>query len=234
MTIIFLGFPLLPRNPGTPGVFLQPNRDVKINNLELGALLIQILIFPPRMTSLEHIHTYAYSTAAQGWSNRGSVSTASFVGPILQEIVLAARHQNIHASVRKVSGEENEIADATLKLTHLPDCQFLSHFCTHLPQSKSWSLLPLPSVCKRKLTKILYKKRSPWASLPPFSRNTPPPGANGGASAAGCKSPPISQALNTPFHYSKFLPSASVLDFCLRKVSPLISNWWSNTSAPLV
>ena len=61
----------------------NPKVDVTINNLKLGALLMQILIFVPSMAPLAHIHTYVDKTAAQGWANRGSVSTASSVVLIL-------------------------------------------------------------------------------------------------------------------------------------------------------
>ena len=62
----------------------NPKGDVTINDLELGSLLMQILIFAPRMAPLAHIHTYVDNMAAQGWANRGSVSIASSVGPMLQ------------------------------------------------------------------------------------------------------------------------------------------------------
>ena len=45
---------------------------------------MQILIFIPRMAPLAHIHMYFNNTAAQGWANRGSFSTASSVGPMLR------------------------------------------------------------------------------------------------------------------------------------------------------
>ena len=99
----------------------NPKGDVTTNDLELGALLIHILIFAPRMAPLEHIHTYVDNMSAQGWANRGSVSTASSVVPMLRELALAARRQHIHASVGRVLGEDNEMADAALRLTHLPD-----------------------------------------------------------------------------------------------------------------
>ena len=56
-----------------------------------------------------HIHTYIDKTAAQGWTNRGSVITASSVGPILREISLAARQLQIHASVRRMPREDNKM-----------------------------------------------------------------------------------------------------------------------------
>ena len=111
----------------------NPTGDVKINYLDLGALLMQLLIFAPWISPLEHIHTYINNMAAQGWANRVSVRTSSSVGPILWELSLAARRQNIHASVGCVPIEDNKMADAASQLTHLPDRQFLSHFYTHFP-----------------------------------------------------------------------------------------------------
>ena len=103
---------------------------------------MQLLIFTPMMAPLAHIHTYVDDTAAQGWSNQGSVSMSSLVGPMLREVALSVRLQHTHASVRRVPGEENKIAYAALWLTHLPDRQFLSHFCRHFLQSNTWRLPP--------------------------------------------------------------------------------------------
>ena len=61
----------------------NPTGDVTINNLDIGALLMQLLIFAPRMAPLMHIHTYIDNTVAQRWANRGSVSTAFSVRQIL-------------------------------------------------------------------------------------------------------------------------------------------------------
>ena len=49
--------------------------------------------------------------------------------------------------------------DAASRLTHLPDRKFISNFRTNLPQSKPWSLLPLPSGYKQQLTNILKNKQ---------------------------------------------------------------------------
>ena len=69
----------------------NPKGDVTINNLELRALLMQLLIFAPRMAPLVHIHTYVNNMSVQVWDNQGSIITASEVGTILREIALAAR-----------------------------------------------------------------------------------------------------------------------------------------------
>ena len=59
--------------------YSNPTEYVTINDLEIRALLMQLLIFSPRMAPLAHIHTYINNTAAQGWANKSSFSTASSV-----------------------------------------------------------------------------------------------------------------------------------------------------------
>ena len=59
--------------------YSNPTGYVTINDLDIGALLMQLLIFSPRMAPLAHIHTYINNTAAQGWENKSSFSTASYV-----------------------------------------------------------------------------------------------------------------------------------------------------------
>ena len=195
---------------------------------------MQLLIFAPRMDPLVHIHMYIGNTASQGWSNMGSVSIDSSVGPIMQELSLSDRRQHIHASVGHVPGEDNNMADAASWLTHLTDRQFLSHSRTNFPQNSPRSLLPLSSLCKQLLTNMLHNNQYPRGYPLPFSRRTPPPDNNGGASASGSKSPPTSKILKTPFPSSRFPPSTSVPAFCPRTVNLSRSNRLSNTSAQLV
>ena len=191
---------------------------------------MQILLFAPRMTPLAHIHTYVNNTASQGWSNMGSVSIDSSVGPIMQELSLSDRRQHIHASVGHVPGEENNMADAASWLTHLTDRQFLSHSRTNFPQNSPRSLLPLSSLCKQLLTNMLHNNQYPRGYPLPFSRRTPPPDNNGGASVAGSKFPSTSITLKTPFPSSIFSPSASVPTFCPCKVILSTRDRLSNTS----
>ena len=73
--VICLEITLFPGNPGTPASS-NPTRDVTINELELGALLMQILIFAPRTAPLEHIHKYVDNMSAHVWENRSSVRIA--------------------------------------------------------------------------------------------------------------------------------------------------------------
>ena len=195
---------------------------------------MQLLIFTPMMAPLAHIHTYVDDTAAQGWSNQGSVSMASAVGPILREIALSVRLQRNHASVRRVPGEENNMADAALRLTHLPDRQFLSHFFSHFLQSNPWRLTPPAILFQASATKILHSKISPRASTLQYSRKTRPPRANDSASADDCTLPLTLKASNTQFPSSRFSRSVSMPDFYLCRIIPSRSYWSNNTSDPLV
>ena len=69
----------------------NPDGNVKINNLEMGALIMKLLLFSLRMVLLAHIHTYVDNAETQVWANRGSVRTAFFVSPILRDLSFAAR-----------------------------------------------------------------------------------------------------------------------------------------------
>ena len=93
--------------------------DVTINNLDLGAILMKLLIFAPKMAPLVHIHTYVDNTVAQRCYNIGSVSTASSVEPILWELSFAARRQHIYDFLRRVPGEDNKMAYTASWLTNL-------------------------------------------------------------------------------------------------------------------
>ena len=80
----------------------NPTGDVTIKNLDLGALLMQLLILAPGMAPLAHIHAYVDNMMAQRWANRGSVGTASSVRTTLWELYLASRRKHIHASTGRV------------------------------------------------------------------------------------------------------------------------------------
>ena len=57
----------------------NPTLDVTINDLELGLLAMQLLVFSPGIVPLDHIHMCINNTATQGWDNRSSFSTSSSV-----------------------------------------------------------------------------------------------------------------------------------------------------------
>ena len=147
-----------------------------INNLELVTLLAQAQLFAPKMSPLVHISTAVDNMAAQGWANRGSVSSETAVGPILRDLNLLICNHKIYSSVQCISGVDNKMSESASKLTQLTDKMFLRHFAFNFPQRKPWRLLALMSGCKRRLTSMLHRKRFSMDSLLNSTRNTPPPG----------------------------------------------------------
>ena len=47
--------------------YIYPQDNIKINNMEVAALLDQIHLFVPRMNPLAHIFTVADNISAHGW-----------------------------------------------------------------------------------------------------------------------------------------------------------------------
>ena len=62
----------------------NPQGFLTINDMELAAYITHLHLFAPRMAPLEHIATEIYNTAAESWSQRGSISTATAIVPPLQ------------------------------------------------------------------------------------------------------------------------------------------------------
>ena len=60
------------------------NGFLTINDLELAAYIAHLHLFAPRMAPLEHISTGVDNTAAERWARRGSVSTATTIGPLIR------------------------------------------------------------------------------------------------------------------------------------------------------
>ena len=147
--------------------------DIMINDLELGILLLQILLCFKLMAPLENIRTYVDNMAAQGWATCGSVSTATAVVHILQELFLVARQRNISSSILLIAGEEKNMADTASRLTHFSDGLFLSHLQRNFPQKNIWRILQLLPDCRCHMTSMLTRKISPKVSTWQFTRRTP-------------------------------------------------------------
>ena len=137
----------------------NPKGDVTINDLELTALIAQVHLFDPKMPLLDHIHTVVNNRTVQGWANRGSVESATEVGPIQQDLACMASTHQIYTSVGWIKGSENTMADAASRPTQLPSRMFLTHSSLTFLQKNPWRLLTLPSGCRRELTSILHSKR---------------------------------------------------------------------------
>ena len=91
----------------------DPTGYVNINNLELAALLSQVLHLAPKIDTLAHIPIAVDNTAAQGWSNRWSFSSETAVGPILWDLALLKLTHKIYSSVYCISGTNNKMANST-------------------------------------------------------------------------------------------------------------------------
>ena len=69
----------------------NPHGFLTINNLELAAYIAHLHLFAPRMAPLDHITTGIDNTGAESWARRGSVSTATAIGPLLREAAWITR-----------------------------------------------------------------------------------------------------------------------------------------------
>ena len=122
----------------------NPAGFLTINDLELAVYIAHLHLFAPRMAPLENISTGVDNTAAESWARRGSVSTATAIGPLLQEAAWITCQAKIHASIKRIPRVENIEADAASRLTHLPVHDFLKSFNTFILQPTPWRLsLPL-------------------------------------------------------------------------------------------
>ena len=97
----------------------NPTRGGTTNNLGLAILLTQVIIFAPNMDTLAHTRTAVDNTEAKRWSNRRSVISATAVGTILRYLALLTQNHKIYSSVQRISGTDNNMADAASRLTHL-------------------------------------------------------------------------------------------------------------------
>ena len=77
------------------------------------------------------LQKYFDNTAAQGWANRSSISTATEVGLILQNLIIEARKHHIHASTGCVADKDKKMSDSASWMAHLSDCFNLFHLLTY-------------------------------------------------------------------------------------------------------
>ena len=90
----------------------NPNRFLTINDLKLAAYIAHLHLFALRMAPIKHISTGVDNTAAESWACCGRVSTATAIGPLLQESAWITCQAKIHASIKRIPGVENIEADA--------------------------------------------------------------------------------------------------------------------------
>ena len=112
----------------------NPGEDLAINDLKLAVYVAHLHLFAPKMAPLKYIRTLVDNTASEGWARRGSISSATDVGPLIREAAWITRQMHIHTSVKWITGLDNKEADANSRLAHLTVHNFLEHFRSTFPQ----------------------------------------------------------------------------------------------------
>ena len=172
------------------------------------------------------------NTAAESWARRGSVSTATAIGPLLQEAAWITRQAKIHASIKRIPGVEKIEADAASRLAHLPVHAFLKSFNTYFPQLTPWGLSLLPFGVTPRLHMMLLTKQSPKASPLQDCAKITQRGNSETPSAHGRTSHTTSKILATRSPSYRYLLKKSAQAFLPQTTSPYTNEAWNNTSAP--
>ena len=114
--------------------------------------------------------------ATMFWTRKGSTTT---IGPPAQLLRMATIHQRHHRYLNLkdyLEGVRNVMADDASRLAGLTDQQFLTHFESFYPQSKSWALWTPTRQFHSAVTSALLRRTSPPES---FLHEPPPPLATG-------------------------------------------------------
>ena len=184
------------------------------------------------MAPLEHISPKLDNTATESWVIRGSVSSATAVGPLLRETVWICRQKQTHALVARIVVVGNLKADAVTILTHLTVAEFNCQFNNKYPQKEPWRLRLLLCAEKHRILTNMHTKQLPLDCLIPPCGKIPPPIFNGRHSAYGCAFQKILQKLRNQYPSSIFLWNRYVQEYFQPKETPFRIETWSNTSAP--
>ena len=131
--------------------------DLTIKDLELAAYMAHLHISVPLMVPLEHT-TKVDNAAAKSWASRGSVDSATSVGPLLIEDAWIYWQTQTHASVPRIAVVKNHDADAASRLKYLTVAEFARHFNETSPQQEPWRLCLLPCAAKHHMLTILHTK----------------------------------------------------------------------------
>ena len=183
----------------------NPKGAISINVLELAAHVTQNLLKTPHMRPLEHTLDGVDSTAAHGWTLRGSVTRDDAIAGLLAWKALNLRASVTASSSAYVPGRLNIQADDASRVRHSSPLSLVSFFNAKYPQKHSWQHVPLPSAIAYALTTVL--SGGPWRpeSLPVTPSRTVPTGPNGNTSALSSASSPTSRTSVIPSLFSKFL-----------------------------
>ena len=165
------------------------------------------------------------------WACRGSVISATTVGPLLHEAAWITCRAYIHASIYRIPGDENLEADAASCLTYLLATALLQHLCSTFPYPTPWRLSLIPPTVTPWLHKIMLTKQSPRDCTIQDSAITTLHGSSGTPSMHGCTYPQTSKASVTRYHSYIYSLTRFVQASWPPITSPSKSEAWSNTSA---
>ena len=142
--MVHLAIKILPDDTRSPRLLCQPEGEHIYQQPQA--------MIPPHATgTLLSAHRASHphpnkgeNTAAFNWSKRFSISTASSVGPILRNISLLTFRFQVHSSTYYIPGDDNTMADAAYRLTHLTESTLIKKLLSTFLQPTLWRLLPLP------------------------------------------------------------------------------------------
>ena len=230
------------------GIFLAPtNRQEKlhrllteeniegyltINDIKLAAYVAHLHIFAPLMVPLEQISTILDNMAAECWTWRGSVRSATAVGLLLHKADLFFCQTWTHTFVDRIKGKENKEADDAYRIIHSPVSHFTHNFNTLLPQYKAWWLHIIPCEAKHRTLEMIHTKRSTRDCTLPLSGRIIPPKNSGRHSAPDCAYHQISREYTTQYPYFKYYQIESKQGSFTPIDTPLKSEVWINTYTP--
>ena len=94
-----------------PEITNVPRGDQTINDLELVAHVSHINIFSQLMKSLDHISTKVNKPSAEGWANRGRISSNTTIGPLLCKTAWINLQMRTHLSAYLIDVMDEKEAD---------------------------------------------------------------------------------------------------------------------------
>ena len=211
--------PILWRAPFSQDIQAQlvswnnPTGSITNSDLELAATIAhQDVVASFADTRERTTGTVTDNTPAESWQQKGSTTT---VGPAAHLLRLQAMHQRACRYLNVtgyIPGKVNIMADDTSRLWQHSNEALLTHFNTHYPQERTWTLCPLRPDMISWLTSALHRKRPGPPSPPPAVAPRMQLGEFGRVSASPWESIPTYGTSKIPLPSYKSLPSGSVMD----------------------
>jgi len=177
------------------------------SDLEHAALLTGAVHCAQNLPSLyDNILIASDNTSAVAWATRGSTTTTKAPAYLLPLFAQQRHATPFTLTACFTPGDSNQLADASSRLFHLSDSEFLTHMNKSFPTQPSWILVPPPPGLLSAMNSALLKQRLPKASLMEDKTQTRPHGISGPNSVWPSTKTRISQPSTTQSHYYKSSP----------------------------